>query len=109
MWPSFAENAVPASPPLAPPLRTLLGPSSPGERCCDAALFVSSSKQRHPTAKMGKGAIFSPAHESWRKHPMLQVKLRHMFPGFGYAVAIFSTYCAGEWFYNRITGKKAGH
>ena len=107
MWPSFAENAVPAPPPSphAPPV----GPSSPGERCCDAALFVSSSKQRHPTAKMGKGAIFSPAHESWRKHPMLQVKLRHIFPGFGYAVAIFSTYCAGEWFYNRITGKKAGH
>ena len=42
---------------------------------------------------MGKGSIFSPQHEAWRNHPMLQVKLRHMFPGFGYALAIFST-CA---------------
>ena len=27
----------------------------------------------------------------------------------GYATAIFATYCAGEWFYNRITGKGGGH
>ena len=68
--------------------------------------FCSGTSAQH---KMGKGAIFSPAHESWRKHPMLNPKLRHMFPGFGYAVAIFSTYCAGEWFYNRMSGKKGGH
>ena len=68
--------------------------------------FCSGTSAQH---NMGKGAIFSPAHESWRKHPMLNPKLRHMFPGFGYAGAIFSTYCAGEWFYNRMSGKKGGH
>ena len=31
------------------------------------------------------------------------------FPGFGYAAAIFATYCAGEWFYNRLAGGKGGH
>ena len=55
---------------------------------------------------MGKGSIFSPQHESWRQHPMLQVKYRHMFPGLGYASAIFFTYCTVEWFYNRFSSKK---
>jgi len=58
---------------------------------------------------MGKGAIFSPEHEAWRNHPMLKVKYRQMFPGLGYATAIFATYCAGEWFYNRFAGRKGGH
>jgi hypothetical protein len=40
---------------------------------------------------------------------MLQVRLRHMFPGFGYAAAIFGTYCAGEWFMNRMSGKGGHH
>ena len=88
--------------------------------------------------------VFSPAHESWRKHPMLQVSYRSMcaepsspptvpahahpraiifschltlqrssfarrFPGLGYATAIFATYCAAEWFYNKLTVKKGGH
>ncbi|KOO31995.1 hypothetical protein Ctob_009967, partial [Chrysochromulina tobinii] len=53
--------------------------------------------------------VFSPSHEAWRKHPMLQVSYRSMFPGLGYATAIFATYCAGEWFYLRITGGSKGH
>ena len=41
---------------------------------------------------MGRGGIFSPYHESWRNHPMLNNTMRHMFPGFKNAVVIFSTY-----------------
>lgn len=58
---------------------------------------------------MGMGRIFSPYHESWRKHPMLQPKFRDCFPGFGYAVVIFSTYCTAELIYTKLSGKKGGH
>jgi len=53
--------------------------------------------------------VFSPQHESWRKHPMLQAKYRNMFPGLGYATAIFATYCACEWVYLRINPKSHHH
>mmetsp|Transcript_58548 Transcript_58548/g.96639 ORF Transcript_58548/g.96639 Transcript_58548/m.96639 type:complete len:82 (+) Transcript_58548:48-293(+) len=46
--------------------------------------------------------VFSAYHESWRSHPLFQNNLRYMFPGFGYAVAIFSTYCALEWTYTKL-------
>ena len=57
----------------------------------------------------GMGRIFSPYHESWRKHPMLQVRYVDMFPGFTYACIIFGTYLVGEFAYTKLTGKKGGH
>ena len=36
----------------------------------------------------GMGRIFSPYHESWRKHPMINPRYRDLFPGFSYAVII---------------------
>ena len=53
--------------------------------------------------------VFSPQHEAWRKHPMLQVRLTQLFPGLGYATAIFGTYCALEWFYLRLNPPKSHH
>ena len=46
--------------------------------------------------------VFSPYHESWRQHPGLNNNLRRMFPGFGYAVAIYSTYMVAEFTYNKM-------
>ena len=46
--------------------------------------------------------VFSPYHESWRQHPALNNNLRRMFPGFGYAVAIYSTYMVAEFTYNKL-------
>jgi len=40
---------------------------------------------------------------------MLQAKYRNMFPGLGYATAIFATYCACEWVYLRINPKSHHH
>ena len=57
----------------------------------------------------GMGGIFSPYHESWRKHPMINPRYRDMFPGLGYAVVIFSSYCTLEFLYNRLSGKGGGH
>lgn len=57
----------------------------------------------------GMGRIFSPYHESWRKHPMINPRYRDLFPGFSYAVIIFGTYCIGEFVVNKISGKKGGH
>tara|TARA_B100000795_G_scaffold258254_2_gene232203 strand:- start:1843 stop:2109 length:267 start_codon:yes stop_codon:yes gene_type:complete len=53
--------------------------------------------------------VFSPYHESWRQHPVLNNNLRKMFPGFGYAVAIFSTYLVAEFTYNKIFPPQHGH
>ena len=53
----------------------------------------------------GRGGIFSPYHESWRKHPMLNPRYRDMFPGLGYAVVIFGAYLIGETMYNRLKHK----
>ena len=50
--------------------------------------------------------VFSPYHESWRQHPILNNNLRKMFPGFGYAVAIFSTYLVAEFTYNKLFAPK---
>ena len=52
---------------------------------------------------MGRGGIFSPAHEAWRNHPKLNGNMRKLMPGFGNAVAIFSTYCVLEFIYNKIS------
>lgn len=35
-------------------------------------------------------------YEAWRKHPLLQVKMRHMFPGFKYGVGAFAIYVVIE-------------
>ena len=56
----------------------------------------------------GRGGIFSPYHESWRKHPMINPRYRDMFPGLGYAIAIFSTYCVGEFLVNKFSSKGGG-
>ena len=55
--------------------------------------------------------VFSPYHESWRKHPMLTGanSLKFMFPGFSYAVAIFSTYCVAEFVYLKVFPPSHGH
>jgi len=53
--------------------------------------------------------VFSPYHESWRQHPGLNNNLSKMFPGFGYAVAIFSTYLAVEFVYNKLMPAKHVH
>ena len=57
----------------------------------------------------GMGGIFSPYHESWRKHPMLNNNLSKTLPGFGYAVAIFSTYLAFEFVYEKMFPPKHVH
>ena len=46
--------------------------------------------------------VFSSYHESWRQHPKLNNNVLKMLPGFGYAVAIFSTYLVAEFTYNKI-------
>ena len=51
--------------------------------------------------------VFSPYHESWRNHPGIggpggYDNFKFMFPGFGYAVAIFSTYLAAEFMYAKL-------
>ena len=43
--------------------------------------------------------VFSKHHESWRYHPLFQNTHRAMLPGFGYAVAIFTTYLVVERFW----------
>lgn len=55
--------------------------------------------------------VFSPYHESWRKHPMLTGanSLKFMLPGFSYAVAIFSTYLAFEFVYEKLNPPSHGH
>jgi len=58
---------------------------------------------------MGMGRIFSPYHESWRKHPMLNPRYRDMFPGLGYAVAIFGTYVVGDTIYSKLMGGGGHH
>ena len=59
---------------------------------------------------MGMGRIFSPYHESWRKHPMLNPRYRDMFPGLSYAVVIFTTYCTLEAVYLKFNPPPAhGH
>mmetsp|Transcript_6163 Transcript_6163/g.10217 ORF Transcript_6163/g.10217 Transcript_6163/m.10217 type:complete len:82 (-) Transcript_6163:314-559(-) len=53
--------------------------------------------------------VFSPYHESWRNHPMLNNNFKHMFPGLKPAVAIFATYCAVEFVYDRMFPAKHEH
>jgi len=53
--------------------------------------------------------VFSPYHESWRKHPMLNGNLREMFPGMRYAVALFSTYVVFEFVSNKLFPPSHGH
>ena len=40
---------------------------------------------------------------------MINPRYRDMFPGLGYAVVIFSSYCTLEFLYNRLSGKGGGH
>ena len=53
--------------------------------------------------------VFSYKHESWRYHPWFKIRPHEIFPGIGYAVAIFGTYCAGEWVYYRFIHKPSHH
>lgn len=41
-------------------------------------------------------------YEAWRKHPLLQPKLKHYFPGVGIGVAAFILYVA----YDKMTVSK---
>jgi len=50
--------------------------------------------------------VFQPYHESWRDHPGIRIRFRDMFPGMRNAVAIFTTYCALEFVYNRLFPKQ---
>ena len=53
--------------------------------------------------------VFSKYHESWRDHPMINNSWKKMFPGFGHAVAIFTTYVALEFLYNKLYPPSHGH
>ena len=55
------------------------------------------------------GMVFSKYHESWRDHPMINNSWKKMFPGFGHAVAIFTTYVALEFLYNKLYPPSHGH
>ena len=56
---------------------------------------------------MSAPQVFSPYHESWRKHPEMSqgANFRRTLPGFGVAVAIFGTYLALDFFYKRFGPK----
>merc|ERR1711892_698903 len=76
--------------------------------------YLVSGSLRSFAARRGSGIgpetmVFSPYHESWRQHPILNNNLRKMFPGFGYAVAIFSTYLAAEFTYYKLFPPKHDH
>ena len=53
--------------------------------------------------------VFSKYHESWRDHPMINNSWKKMFPGFGHAVAIFTTFVALEFLYNKLYPPSHGH
>lgn len=46
------------------------------------------------------------ASEAWRRHPMLKVGLRNVFPGFGLGLAAFVVYVAGETAVTAARGRK---